>query len=245
VILVGSPAYNRILLKLSGEALMGKGQFGIDADTLKYISAEIVNVKNLGIEIAVVIGGGNIYRGTNVASLGISRATGDYMGMLATVINSLALQDCLETFFVETRVMTALQIDAVAEKYVRRRALRHLEKGRIVIFGAGTGNPYFTTDTAAALRAMEIQADALIKATKVDGVYSEDPVVNPQAKFYPEISYKEVLNLELKVMDASATILCKQNDIPILVFNLYNKGELERLVMGEKVGTKIYSKEQV
>lgn len=242
---MGSPTYNRILLKLSGEALMGKGQFGIDADTLKYISAEIVNVKNLGIEIAVVIGGGNIYRGTSVASLGISRATGDYMGMLATVINSLALQDCLETFFVETRVMTALQIDAVAEKYVRRRALRHLEKGRIVIFGAGTGNPYFTTDTAAALRAMEIQADALIKATKVDGVYSEDPVVNPQAKFYPEISYNEVLNLELKVMDASATILCKQNDIPILVFNLYNKGELERLVMGEKVGTKIYSKEQV
>jgi uridylate kinase len=244
VILVGSPAYNRILLKLSGEALMGKGQFGIDADTLKYISAEIVNVKNLGVEIAVVIGGGNIYRGTNVSSLGISRATGDYMGMLATVINSLALQDCLETFFVETRVMTALQIDAVAEKYVRRRALRHLEKGRIVIFGAGTGNPYFTTDTAAALRAMEIQADALIKATKVDGVYSEDPVVNPQAKFYPEISYKEVLNLELKVMDASATILCKQNNIPILVFNLYNKGELVRLVMGEKVGTKIFSKEQ-
>ncbi|NIP43788.1 MAG: UMP kinase [candidate division Zixibacteria bacterium] len=242
---MGSPAYNRILLKLSGEALMGKGQFGIDADTLKYISAEIVNVKNLGVEIAVVIGGGNIYRGTNVSSLGISRATGDYMGMLATVINSLALQDCLETFFVETRVMTALQIDAVAEKYVRRRALRHLEKGRIVIFGAGTGNPYFTTDTAAALRAMEIQADALIKATKVDGVYSEDPVVNPQAKFYPEISYKEVLNLELKVMDASATILCKQNNIPILVFNLYNKGELVRLVMGEKVGTKIFSKEQV
>jgi len=245
VILVGSPAYRRILLKLSGEALMGKGEFGIDADTLKYISAEIVNVKNLGIEIAVVIGGGNIYRGTNVGSLGISRATGDYMGMLATVINALALQDCLETFFMETRVMTALQIDAVAEKYVRRRALRHLEKGRIAIFGAGTGNPYFTTDTAAALRAMEIQADALIKATKVDGVYSEDPVVNPQAKFYPEISYNEVLNLELKVMDASATLLCKQNDIPILVFNLYNRGELERLVMGEKVGTKIFSKEQV
>jgi len=242
---VGSPAYRRILLKLSGEALMGKGEFGIDADTLKYISAEIVNVKNLGIEIAVVIGGGNIYRGTNVGSLGISRATGDYMGMLATVINALALQDCLETFFMETRVMTALQIDAVAEKYVRRRALRHLEKGRIAIFGAGTGNPYFTTDTAAALRAMEIQADALIKATKVDGVYSEDPVVNPQAKFYPEISYNEVLNLELKVMDASATLLCKQNDIPILVFNLYNRGELERLVMGEKVGTKIFSKEQV
>ncbi|HEQ99657.1 MAG TPA: UMP kinase [candidate division Zixibacteria bacterium] len=242
---MGSPAYRRILLKLSGEALMGKGEFGIDADTLKYISAEIVNVKNLGIEIAVVIGGGNIYRGTNVGSLGISRATGDYMGMLATVINALALQDCLETFFMETRVMTALQIDAVAEKYVRRRALRHLEKGRIAIFGAGTGNPYFTTDTAAALRAMEIQADALIKATKVDGVYSEDPVVNPQAKFYPEISYNEVLNLELKVMDASATLLCKQNDIPILVFNLYNRGELERLVMGEKVGTKIFSKEQV
>ncbi len=223
---------------------MGKGEFGIDADTLKYISAEIINAKNLGVEIAVVIGGGNIYRGTNVASLGISRATGDYMGMLATVINSLALQDCLETFFVETRVMTALQIDAVAEKYVRRRALRHLEKGRIAIFGAGTGNPYFTTDTAAALRAMEIQADALIKATKVDGVYSADPVKDPNAKFYPEISYKEMLNLELKVMDASATLLCKENNIPILVFNLYNKGELERLVMGEKVGTKIFSKEQ-
>ncbi|MBD3217338.1 MAG: UMP kinase [candidate division Zixibacteria bacterium] len=243
--MVGSPVYNKILLKLSGEALMGKGEFGIDADTLKYISAEIINVKNLGVEVAVVIGGGNIYRGTNVDTLGISRATGDYMGMLATVINSLALQDCLETFFVETRVMTALQIDAVAEKYVRRRALRHLEKGRIVIFGAGTGNPYFTTDTAAALRAMEIQADALIKATKVDGVYSADPVKDPKAKFYPEISYKEVLNLELKVMDASATLLCKENNIPILVFNLYNKGELERLVMGEKVGTKIFSKEQV
>ena len=241
---MGSPVYNKILLKLSGEALMGKGEFGIDADTLKYISAEIINAKNLGVEIAVVIGGGNIYRGTNVASLGISRATGDYMGMLATVINSLALQDCLETFFVETRVMTALQIDAVAEKYVRRRALRHLEKGRIAIFGAGTGNPYFTTDTAAALRAMEIQADALIKATKVDGVYSADPVKDPNAKFYPEISYKEMLNLELKVMDASATLLCKENNIPILVFNLYNKGELERLVMGEKVGTKIFSKEQ-
>jgi uridylate kinase len=242
---VESPQYKRILLKLSGEALMGKGEFGIDADTLRYIASEVVSVKNMGVEIALVVGGGNIYRGANVESLGISRATGDYMGMLATVINVLALQDCLETFDVETRVMTALQIDAVAEKYVRRRALRHLEKGRIVIFGAGTGNPYFTTDTAAALRAMEIQADTLIKATKVSGVYSDDPMKNPNAEFFPEISYRDVLNLELKVMDASATILCKENDIPILVFNLYNKGELERLVKGEKVGTKIYSKEQV
>lgn len=224
---------------------MGKGEFGIDADTLRYIASEVVLVKNMGIEVALVVGGGNIYRGANVERLGISRATGDYMGMLATVINTLALQDCLETFDVETRVMTALQIDAVAEKYVRRRALRHLEKGRIVIFGAGTGNPYFTTDTAAALRAMEIQADTLIKATKVSGVYSEDPVKNPNAEFYPEISYRDVLNLELKILDASATILCKENDIPILVFNLYNKGELERLVKGEKVGTKIYSKERV
>jgi uridylate kinase len=242
---VESPQYKRILLKLSGEALMGKGEFGIDADTLRYIASEVLSVKNMGVEIALVVGGGNIYRGANVESLGISRATGDYMGMLATVINTLALQDCLETFDVETRVMTALQIDAVAEKYVRRRALRHLEKGRIVIFGAGTGNPYFTTDTAAALRAMEIQADTLIKATKVSGVYSDDPMKNPNAEFFPEISYRDVLNLELKVMDASATILCKENDIPILVFNLYNKGELERLVRGEKVGTKIYSKEQV
>ena len=225
---------------------MGKGKFGIDPETLKYIASEVVEIKNLGIEIAIVIGGGNIFRGATVQSVGITRATGDYMGMLATVINALALQDCLETFGgVRTRVMTALQVNAVAEKYVRRRALRHLEKGRIVIFGAGTGNPYFTTDTAAALRAMEIQAETLIKATKVDGVYSADPVTNPQAEFFKEISYKDVLNLELKVMDASATLLCKENDIPIHVFNLNKPGELKRLMEGEKIGTKIFSKEQV
>jgi uridylate kinase len=242
---VEKPQYKRILLKLSGEALMGDGEYGINPDTLKYISSEVMAIKDLGLEIAIVIGGGNICRGANVESIGIKRATGDYMGMLATVINSLALQDCLETFGVETRVMTALQINAVAEKYVRRRALRHLERGRIVIFGAGTGNPYFTTDTAAALRAMEIQAEALIKATKVDGVYSSDPVTNPDAKFFSEISYKDVINLELKVMDATATMLCKENNIPILVFNLYNKKELMRIILGEKIGTKIYAKEQV
>jgi len=224
---------------------MGKGEFGINPETLKYIASEVVAIKNLGIEIAIVIGGGNIFRGATVQSVGITRVTGDYMGMLATVINALALQDCLETFGVRTRVMTALQINAVAEKYVRRRAMRHLEKGRIVIFGAGTGNPFFTTDTAAALRAMEIQAETLIKATKVDGVYSEDPVKNPRAEFFSEISYRDVLNLELKVMDASATLLCKENDIPIHVFNLNKPGELQRMLEGEKIGTKIYSKEQV
>lgn len=223
---------------------MGKGHFGIDPETLKYIASEVVEVKNLGVEIAIVIGGGNIFRGATVQSVGIARATGDYMGMLATVINALALQDCLETFDVQIRVMTALQIDSVAEKYVRRRALRHLEKGRIVIFGAGTGNPYFTTDTAAALRAMEIQAETLIKATKVDGVYSDDPVKNPQAEFFEEISYRDVLNMELKVMDATATILCKENVIPIHVFNLNKPGELKRMLLGEKIGTKIFSKEQ-
>lgn len=238
-------AYKRILLKLSGEALMGGGEFGINPETLEHIASEVVAIKNLGIEIAIVIGGGNIFRGATVESVGINRVTGDYMGMLATVINALALQDCLETFEVRTRVMTALQINAVAEKYVRRRAIRHLEKGRIVIFGAGTGNPYFTTDTAAALRTMEIQAETLIKATKVDGVYSADPVKNPQAEFFPEISYRDVLNLELKVMDASATLLCKENHIPIHVFNLNKPGELQRLLEGEKIGTKIYSKEQV
>ncbi len=239
------PQYKRVLLKLSGEALMGKGEYGLDGDMLKYIAAEVVAAKNLDVELAIVIGGGNIYRGASSKIPGVSRATGDYMGMLATVINCMAFQDCLETFFVETRVMTALQIDAVAEKYVRRRALRHLEKGRVVIFGAGTGNPYFTTDTAAALRAMEVSADALIKATKVNGVYSSDPVTNPDARFYDEISYSEMLNLELKVMDASATILCKENDIPILVFNLYNRGDLVNMLKGEKIGTKITSKEQV
>jgi len=242
---VDKPLYKRVLLKLSGEALMGELGYGIDPQTLKYIVSEVIAARDMGIELALVIGGGNIFRGANVKSLGIGRVSGDYMGMLATVINSMALQDCLESFQAETRVMTALQIDAVAEKYVRRRALRHLEKGRIVIFGAGTGNPYFTTDTAAALRAMEVQAEALIKATKVDGVYSADPIENPQARFYPEISYKEVLNLDLKILDASATILCKQNNIPILVFNLRKSGELCRILNGERVGTKIFSKEQV
>jgi uridylate kinase len=242
---VEKPLYNRVLLKLSGEALMGEQGQGIDPSILKYVSSEIIAAKKMGVQIAVVIGGGNIFRGANVQSLGIGRVSGDYMGMLATVINSLALQDCLETFGEETRVMTALQIDAVAEKYVRRRAIRHLEKGRIVIFGAGTGNPYFTTDTAAALRAMEVGAGALIKATKVDGVYSADPVNDPEAEFFPEISYQDVLSLDLKIMDASATILCKQNNIPILVFNLNKKGELQGLIRGKKIGTKIYSKEQV
>jgi len=239
------PFYRRILLKISGEALLGRREGGIDAATLRYISAEAAAVHKLGVQLALVIGGGNIYRGADVEKLGITRATGDYMGMLATVINSLALQDCLESFEVETRVMTALQIDSVAEKYVRRRALRHLEKGRVVIFGAGTGNPYFTTDTAAALRAMEIDAQALIKATKVDGVYSADPVSHPQAQFYPEISYDEVVSQNLRVLDTTATLLCKENDIPIIVFNLYNEGELKRIVLGEKIGTLIHSKEQV
>jgi uridylate kinase len=242
---VEKPLYNRVLLKLSGEALMGEQGQGIEPSILKYVSSEIIAAKKMGVQIAVVIGGGNIFRGANVQSLGIGRVSGDYMGMLATVINALALQDCLESFGEETRVMTALQIDAVAEKYVRRRAIRHLEKGRIVIFGAGTGNPYFTTDTAAALRAMEVGAGTLIKATKVDGVYSADPVNNPDAEFFREISYQDVLSLDLKIMDASATILCKQHNIPILVFNLSKKGELQGLIRGEKIGTKIYSKEQV
>jgi uridylate kinase len=243
---VEKPHYRRILLKLSGEALMGKSEFGIDPATIKYISGEVIEAHMLGVEIALVVGGGNIFRGASVHALGISRATGDYMGMLATVINSLALQDSLENFFdIETRVMTALRVDAVAEKYVRRRAIRHLEKGRVVIFGAGTGNPYFTTDTAAALRAMEVGAEVLIKATKVDGVYSADPKKDPDAKFYDNISYKDVLNMDLGVMDATATQLCRENDIPIRVFNLNKKGELKRMLLGEKIGTIINSKEQV
>ncbi|QPM69288.1 UMP kinase [Atribacter laminatus] len=231
------PLYRRILLKLSGEALMGSLSSGIDNRVLEYFTQEIKQVHQLKVEIAIVVGGGNIFRGRTAGDRGISRVTADNMGMLATVINALALQDFLENADIPTRVQTAIEMRAVAEPYIRRRAIRHLEKGRVVILAAGTGNPYFTTDTAAALRAAEIKADAVIKATKVDGVYESDPVTNRNAVKYETISYLNLLNLGLKVMDSTAVSLCMDNNIPIIVFNFNQTGNLLRVVLGDKIGT--------
>jgi len=234
------PIYKRIVLKLSGEALQGKRQHGIDPEVLFSLSRQIKEIRNLDVEVAIVLGGGNIFRGQeNVDSAGLDmdRSVADYMGMLATVINGLALQNVLEKMDVPTRVMTAIEMQRVAEPYIRRRAIRHLEKGRVVIFVAGTGNPYFTTDTAAALRAMEIGADAILKATKVDGVYSADPLKVKNAKKFSKLRYIEVLNKGLKVMDATAVSLCMDNKLPIVVFNLNKEGNIKQVVLGKKIGT--------
>ncbi len=229
--------YRRILLKLSGEALMGNGDYGIDPDVLSRIAGEVKDVEQLGIQLAIVIGGGNIFRGAGLARAGMDRVTGDHMGMLATVINALALQDALERVGVHARVMSALQIHEVSEDYIRRRAIRHLEKGRVAIFAAGTGNPFFTTDTAAALRAIEIGADVLAKGTKVDGVYTADPVKDRQAKRYDRLTFDRVINDKLDVMDTTAVVMCRENNVPIRVFSLQVAGELLRLAQGEDVGT--------
>ena len=232
-------AYRRILLKLSGEALMGEKMYGIDPAVTGQIANDVQDIQGLGVETAIVIGGGNIFRGVAASARGMDRATGDYMGMLATVINALALQDALERQGVLTRVMSAIEMRAVSEPFIRRRAIRHLEKGRAVIFAAGTGNPDFTTDTAAALRAMEIKADVIMKATKVDGIYSADPMKDPTAERYDRISYLQVLERRLQVMDATAISLCMDNRLPILVFNLRTPGNLRRAVLGEPIGSTV------
>ncbi len=233
------PIYKRVLLKLSGEALMGKQGLGIDPQVVNEIALELKEVKELGVEIGVVIGGGNIFRGLSASARGMDRVTADYMGMLATVINALALQDYLERYGVQTRVLTAIKMEQLAEPFIRRRAIRHLEKGRLVIFAGGTGNPYFTTDTAAALRAIEIEADAIIKGTKVDGVYDDDPKLNPNAKKFDQLSYLDVVKKRLKVMDTTAVTLCMDNHLPIIVFNLTVKENLKRLILGDSIGTKV------
>jgi len=236
-----SPAYRRVLLKMSGEMLAGPQGTGIDPATIQRFAKEVGEVREMGVEIAVVIGGGNIFRGLAGASRGMDRAHADYMGMMATVINCLALQDALEQAGVYTRVMSAIAMDAVAEPYIRRRAVRHLEKGRVVLFGAGTGNPYFSTDTAAALRAAEIHADVILKATKVDGIYDSDPAENPDAKRFDRLTYLDVLNRGLRVMDATAVSLCMDNDLPIVVFDLSVPGNVSRVVCGEPIGTHLTS----
>jgi uridylate kinase len=229
--------YRRIVLKLSGEALMGRQSFGIDEEVVRKIAGEIADIQRLGVEIGVVVGGGNIIRGVAASARGIDRVTGDHMGMLATVINALALQDALEKQNVDTRVQTAIEIREVAEPFILRRALRHLEKGRVVIFAAGTGNPFFTTDSAAALRANEIHAQILLKATQVDGIYSADPKLDPNAKLLRRITYQQVLERDLRIMDAAAISLCRDNGIPIAVFDLMNSGNIKRVVLGEPVGS--------
>lgn len=229
--------YKRILLKLSGEALMGQQSFGIETATLKAYAQEIKEVSDMGAEVAVVIGGGNIFRGIQLEEGGMDRAQGDYMGMLATVINAMALQDALEKLGAKTRVMSALEIRQVCEPYIRRRAIRHLEKRRIVILGAGTGNPFFTTDTAAALRSIEIEADVVLKGTKVDGVYTADPEKDPTALKFDQVSFQDVLSRRLSVMDMTAFTLCQENKLPIIVFNINEPGNLKRVVLGEAVGT--------
>jgi uridylate kinase len=231
------PVYKRILLKLSGEALMGSQEFGIDAPTIKAFAMEIAEVHNLGVDIAVVIGGGNIFRGVQAAAHGIHKVSGDHMGMLATVINCIAFQNSLESLGVQTRLQTAIKMEQIAEPFIRRRAVRHLEKGRVVLFGSGTGNPYFTTDTAAALRANEIEANVVLKGTKVDGVYNSDPEKFIDAVRYETISYAEVIEKNLRVMDHTAITLCRENKLPIIVFNINVRGNLKRVVMGEDIGT--------
>ena len=236
---MSAPAFSRVLLKLSGEALMGDQPFGINPQTTTQIAKEIGEVQQLGVQVAIVIGGGNLFRGLAASARGMDRATADYMGMLATIINALALQDALEQLNVTTRVATAIEMRAVAEPFIRRRALRHLEKGRVVLFAAGTGNPYFTTDTAAALRAMEMRAEVILKGTKVDGVYTADPMLDKTAERYDTISYLEVIDRGLKVMDSTAITLCMDNKLPIIVFNLQQPGNLRRVIMGEPVGTRV------
>jgi uridylate kinase len=231
------PAYRRVLLKLSGEALMGKSSFAIDPEVVDAIAGEIRDVAVLGVQLGIVIGGGNIVRGVEAGARGMDRTSADYMGMLATVINSLALQSALEHLNVTTRVQTAIEMKAIAEPFIQRRAIRHMEKGRVVIFAGGTGNPYFTTDTAATLRAVEIRADIIIKATKVDGVYDRDPVLDANAIKYEKITYTDVLTRNLKVMDATAISMCRDNGLPLVVFNLQTAGNIKRVICGEAVGT--------
>ncbi|MCL5051924.1 UMP kinase [Acidithiobacillus acidisediminis] len=233
--------YQRVLLKLSGEALMGEGQYGVDRAVVQRMAAEIKEVADAGVQVALVIGGGNIFRGMAKAAEGMDRATADYMGMLATVMNALAVQDALEHLGLPTRVQSALHIEQVAEPYIRRRAIRHLEKGRVVIFAAGTGNPFFTTDTAASLRAVEINAELVLKGTKVDGIYTDDPVSNPSAMRYRDLSFDQVLEQGLQVMDATAITLCRDNDMPIIVFSMNKAGALLRVLQGEEEGTSVRS----
>ncbi len=233
------PSYKRILLKLSGEALMGDQSYGVDPAVTTRIAEDVAGIQAMGVQTSIVIGGGNIFRGLAASARGMDRSTADYMGMLATVINSLALQDALEQHGVPTRVLTAIEMRAVAEPFIRRRAVRHLEKGRVVVFAAGTGNPYFTTDTAAALRAMEIRAEVILKATKVDGIYSADPVKHAGAERYERISYLQVLQQRLQVMDATAISLCMDNKLPIVVFNMNQPGNIRRVIMGEPIGTTV------
>jgi uridylate kinase len=234
---MSAPAYQRVLLKLSGEALMGAQTFGVDPSVANQIATEVAEIQSLGVQTAIVIGGGNIFRGLAASAKGMDRSTADYMGMLATVINALALQDALEQKGVPTRVLTAIEMRAVAEPFIRRRAIRHLEKGRVVVFAAGTGNPYFTTDTAAALRAMEIKADVIMKGTKVDGIYSADPMIHKDATRFDRISYLKVLEQQLRVMDTTAISLCMDNKLPILIFNLRTHGNMKRAIMGEPIGS--------
>ncbi|MGE5254652.1 MAG: UMP kinase [Planctomycetaceae bacterium] len=231
------PVYQRILLKLSGEAMMGNREYGIDPAVVQTVAQEIKEVRALGVEVGIVIGGGNIYRGVAASAAGMDRTSADHMGMLATVINSLALQDALEKMDIFTRVLSAIEMNRVAEPYIRRRAVRHLEKGRVVIFAGGTDNPFFTTDTAAALRAMEVKSQVILKGTKVDGVYDHDPLIHRKAKKFSKLSYIEVLNLGLKIMDATAISLCMENHLPIIVFNLTQRGNIRRVVLGQKIGT--------
>lgn len=231
------PKYNRVLLKLSGESLMGDRNYGIDPKMLEAYATDIKAVTDIGVQVAIVIGGGNIYRGMNEAETGIERAQGDYMGMLATVINGMALQAALEKIGVKTRLQSAIKMEQIAEPYIRRRAMRHLEKGRVVIFGAGTGNPYFTTDTAGSLRAIEISADVILKGTRVDGIYSADPEKDPGAKRYEKLSFNDVITQGLKVMDMTAFTLCQENNLPIIVFDMHRPGNLLAVVSGQHVGT--------
>jgi uridylate kinase len=240
----GSLRYRRILLKLSGEALLGERQYGVDPAFCTFIAEQVAEVHRLGVQVGIVVGGGNIFRGLAAAARGMDRATGDYIGMLATVMNGLALQDALERLGLPTRVMSAIAMNEIAEPYIRRRAVRHLEKGRVALFVAGTGNPYFTTDTAAALRAVEIGADVLLKATKVDGVYDADPMTNPDAHRYAELGYADLLRDQLRVMDGAAVSLCMENDLPIVVFDLNQPDNIARVALGEPIGTRISSGQQ-
>lgn len=240
----GRPAFRRILLKLSGEALMGSQNYGVDVEVARAVAEEVKSLHELGVEIAIVVGGGNIFRGVSKSASGMDRAAADYIGMLATIMNAVVLQDAMEKTDVYTRVMSALDIPQIAEPFIRRRAVRHLEKGRVVIFAAGTGNPYFTTDSAAALRALEIKADVILKATKVDGVYTADPMKDEMAKLYENITYQEVLEKRLSVMDASAISLCMDNNLPIIIFNMRRPGNIRRVVLGEKgIGTFVSMKQ--
>lgn len=233
------PIYKRVLLKLSGESLMGSGQFGIDSDTLKKFAAEIAELYRMGVGIGIVLGGGNIFRGVQAAAHGIDKVSGDHMGMLATVINSIAFQNALEEQGCQTRLQTAIKMEQIAEPFIRRRAIRHLEKGRIVLFGAGTGNPYFTTDTAAVLRAIEMNAEIIIKATRVNGVYDSDPEKNINARMFEKLTYNDVIEQNLRVMDQTSITLCKENNLPIRVFNFNSRGNLLKLISGENIGTTI------